>query len=138
MSAPSIIKRIGRSENKKAELIRFGLTGAIATFIQYGFYLLFVAVLNVPAVGSSVISYVLSFSANFFLSNFFTFHTSPNKKKAVSFTASHLINLGLQMVLVALFSRIINPEYALLPAMGICIPCNFLLVRFALKSSRFE
>ena len=138
MKVLNTIRRVGHSENKKAELIRFGVTGAIATFIQYGFYYLFVAVLNIPAVGSSVISYVLSFSANFFLSNFFTFHTSPTKKKAASFTVSHLINLGLQTGLVALFSRIIDPEYALLPAMGICIPCNFLLVRFALKSSRFE
>ena len=38
MKVLNTIRRVGDSENKKAELIRFGVTGAIATFIQYGFY----------------------------------------------------------------------------------------------------
>lgn len=133
-----IIQYIKDANNKKAEIIRFGVTGVIATCLQYGLYVLFVAILHLSAIVSTVLSYGLSFCANFFLSNFFTFRTSPNGKKAVSFTASHLINLGLQTGLVAIFSHFINPKYALLPAMAICIPCNFFLVRFALKSKLFE
>lgn len=81
MSIVDVIKQIKNSDNKKAELIRFGVTGTVATMLQYAFYYLFVRFIGIPATFSTIISYGLSFIANFFLSNFFTFHTTPNKKK---------------------------------------------------------
>lgn len=137
MDVAKIISTIGKSESRKAEGLRFAITGAIATLIQYGFYLLFLSVYAMSAVIATVISYGLSFVANYFMSNLFTFRTRPGRKNAVSFVVSHLVNLGLQTILVAVFSRCFNPEYALLPAMTICVPCNFFLVRFALKSKHF-
>lgn len=134
----SYVQSIIRSESRKAEILRFLLTGTTAVLIQYGFYLLFVTVLQLSPVLSTIISYIISFIANFFLSNLFTFHTNPTKKKFLSFAGSHIINLILQTVLVALFSHYLNSEIALLPAMAICVPCNFVLVRFALKSKYFQ
>lgn len=128
------IANIPKSRSRKAEMIRFVLTGGIATILQYSLYLIFVGLIGLKAELSAVISYGLSFIANFFLSNLFTFKTRPNKRKAASFAISHLINLGLQTLLVAIFSRLISAEYALIPAMLICIPVNFFLVRFSLTS----
>lgn len=138
MYCKQFIWNVKTSNSKKFEIIRFGITGTFATAIQYGFYLLFVAILSFGPEIATILSYGLSFVANFYLSSFFTFKTSPNRKKAVTFAVSHLINLGLQTLLVGIFSRYVPSKYALLPAMAICIPCNFLLVRFALKSKRFQ
>ena len=45
--------------------------------------------------------------------------------------------MGLQTGLVAIFKGIVGPTLALLPAMAICIPVNYLLVRFAFTSRLF-
>ena len=75
------LKKIINSNSRFSEIIRFGLVGALATVLQYGFYVVFVHVVGVKAVPSSMISYALSFIVNFFLSSYFTFHTRPNAKK---------------------------------------------------------
>ncbi|MDE6222450.1 MAG: GtrA family protein [Muribaculaceae bacterium] len=129
-----LLNAIGKSGNRKAEICRFIITGVIATAIQYSFYLLFIEACSFPAVFSTIISYCISFLANYIISNIFTFRTRPTKRNAVLFLLSHLVNLGMQSSLVAIFSRYLTPAYALLPAMAICVPCNFLMVRFALKS----
>lgn len=120
------------------EIIRFGIVGGLATVIQYVVYYVFVHYVGLTAVVSTIVSYAISFVFNFILSNLFTFHTRPNAKKGVGFTLSHLINMGLQVGLVAIFKDITGPTYALLPAMAICIPVNYLLVRFSLTSKYFK
>lgn len=132
------LKKIINGNSRMSEIIRFGLVGAIATALQYGFYVIFVNAVHVPAVPSTLISYALSFIFNFFLSNYFTFHSRPNAKKGVGFTLSHLFNMGLQTGLVAIFKGIVGPTLALLPALAICIPVNYLLVRFVLTNRRFQ
>lgn len=124
--------------SRKSEILRFAMVGGFATVLQYGIYIVFVACLGVPAVVSTIISYAISFVFNFLLSTFFTFHTHPNAKKGVGFALSHLINMGLQVGLVAIFKGLVGPDLALLPALVICVPVNYLLVRFSLTSRRFE
>lgn len=119
-------------------MIRFCLVGGFATALQYGIYIVFVSAVGVPAVPSTLISYAISFVFNFLLSTFFTFHTHPTAKKGIGFTVSHLVNMGLQTGLVAIFKGITGPDLALLPAMCISVPVNYLLVRYALTSRRFE
>lgn len=131
-------EKLINGNSRLSEIVRFGLVGGLATVLQYGFYVIFVNVVHVKAVPSSMISYALSFVVNFFLSSYFTFHTRPNAKKGVGFTLSHLFNMGLQTGMVAIFKGIVGPTLALLPAMAICIPVNYFLVRFALTSKLFK
>lgn len=138
MNIIHFLQRIRTSESKKAEAIRFAIIGGLATVLQYVFYLVFLKLCSFSPEISLIISYGLSFCFNFFLSNYFTFRTKPNVKKSGSFAASHLINLGLQTLFVWLFSKMMNPAYALLPAMAICVPINFFLVRIALKARIFQ
>ena len=123
--------------SRRSEVIRFALTGGICTVLQYGIYVVFVEAVKVPAVVSTLISYAISFIANFLLSSFFTFHSNPNAKKGVAFAVSHLINMGLQTGLVAIFKGIVGSTLALLPALFICVPANYLMVRYAFTSKRF-
>jgi len=132
------LKALINGEGRISEIVRFGIVGGIATLLQYGIYVVFVNAVGVPAVPSTLISYGISFIFNFILSNYFTFHTNPNAKKGLSFALSHLINMGMQVGLVAIFKGIVGPTLALIPAMAICIPCNYCLVRFALTNKIFD
>lgn len=132
------IKELINGGSRLSEIIRFGLVGGVATLLQYGMYVVFVHAVGTTPVVSTIISYAISFIFNFFLSNYFTFHSSPNALKGLGFTVSHLINMGMQVGLVAIFKGLVGPTLALLPALAICIPLNYLMVRFALTSRFFE
>ncbi|MDE6335015.1 MAG: GtrA family protein [Muribaculaceae bacterium] len=134
------LKQLINGEGRISEIMRFAMVGGVATVLQYGIYVVFVhAVFNGgKAVVATLISYAISFVANFFLSSYFTFHTRPSAKKGLGFTLSHLINMGLQTGLVAIFKGIVGPTLALLPALAICIPVNYFLVRFAFTSKIFK
>lgn len=132
MSLRNRIRAILSSPGKRAEIVRYVMVGGLATVIQYVCYLILVTYFATSAAVGAVVSYGISFVANFFLSNYFTFQTKPNARKAASFAASHLINLGLQTGLTALFAIPLGKQLALLPAMAICIPVNYLLVRYSL------
>lgn len=132
------IKKLINGDGRISEVIRFGIVGGLATVLQYGLYVVFVNAVGVPAVPSTMISYALSFVVNFFLSSYFTFHSRPNAKKGIGFALSHLFNLGMQTGLVAIFKGIVGATLALLPAMVICIPVNYCLVRFSFTSRLFK
>ena len=127
-----------KSNTKAGEIIRFGIVGSFSTLLQYLFYLLLAEVVGLSAVVSTPVSYLLSFVFNFILTSYFTFQSRPSTLRGVGFTLSHLVNMGLQTLLVALFSPHIGKSLALLPAMLICIPVNFLLIRFVFKSHIFN
>lgn len=138
MNVNTGVKKVVNGSGRMSEIIRFGLVGGLATVIQYAVYFVFVKWVGTTAVVSTIISYAISFIFNFFLTSLFTFHTKPNAKKGLGFILSHAINMGLQVGLVAIFKGIVGPELALLPAFAICIPCNYLLVRFAFTNRRFQ
>ena len=121
------------SDSRLSEIIRFAMTGGMATVLQYGIYVVFVEAVHVPPVVSTLISYGISFIFNFILSTYFTFKTRPNRRNMLGFVLSHLINMGLQTGFVAIFALIVPKSIALLPALAICIPCNYLMVRYAFK-----
>ncbi len=134
------VKQLVNGDSRFSEIIRFGMVGGVATVIQYIMYVVFLKAVfhGQRAVIAAMISYAISFIVNFFLSSYFTFHSRPNANKGIGFALSHLINLGLQTGLVAIFKGIMNPDYALLPALAICIPLNYFMVRFAFKGKLFN
>ncbi|MDE7381435.1 MAG: GtrA family protein [Muribaculaceae bacterium] len=131
------LKKLINGDSRFSEIIRFCMVGGIATIIQYGVYVVFVNAVGVKAVPSTMISYAISFVFNYILSSYFTFHKHPTAKNGLGFILSHLINMGLQTGMVAIFKGLVGPTLALLPALAICIPTNYLLVRFAFTSKIF-
>lgn len=136
----------GSSSSKReklGELIRFGIIGVIATIIQYSIYLLAIHGLPqiTPTLGdhslvtvSNTIAYIGSFIFNFFGSTRYTFKVKANMKRGAGFTFSHIINYSLQTVCLNIFVGIgLTKQLAMLPTLCICIPINFVLVRFFLK-----
>lgn len=121
-----------------SEILRFCIVGGLATVIQYGVYVVFVAAVHVKAVPSTLISYAISFIFNYILSSYFTFHKKPSAQNMLGFVTSHAINMGMQTGMVAIFKGIVGNTLALLPAFGICIPLNYLMVRYAFNHDIFK
>ena len=84
------IRSFLKDDGRKAEVIRFALVGGFCTLLQYGMYVVFLHAVGVPAVVSTMISYAISFVANFLLSSFFTFHSDPNAKKGLEIGRAHV------------------------------------------------
>lgn len=129
----AIIDRLDEHRREQlGEVIRFGVVGVLATFIQYAVYWVLIRWLN-PSV-SMTIGYVVSFAFNFLASTRYTFRVKASARRGAGFALSHGVNYLLQMVTLNLFLWLgISKQWAPIPMFCVCVPVNFLLVRFFLK-----
>ena len=128
---------------KLGEVVRFGIVGGLATVLQYVIYLAMMPVLAhfIPKMGdhtlattSNTIAYIISFIFNFIASTRYTFRVKANAKRGAGFTLSHVVNYSMQTLCLNLFVGLgMLKQWAMIPTLCICIPINFLLVRFFLK-----
>lgn len=120
-------------KQKLGEVIRFGIVGVLATILQYAIYWLLIRWLN-PSVAMTI-GYLISFAFNFVASTRYTFHVKASAKRGAGFAFSHAVNYVLQMLTLNLFLWLGVPkQWAPIPMFAICVPVNFVLVRFFLKS----
>ena len=107
------------------------LVGALATGIQYAVYLLML--LWLQPLAANTVAYLLSFTFNYIASTRYTFRVKSTAKRGAGFIFSHIINYGLQTAFLHLFLWTgISKQLAMIPMFAICVPVNFLLVRFFL------
>lgn len=144
MQMKHIISHLDDNRRRKiGEILRFGIVGVLATLLQYAIYrglIFFVPADATPAraqVLSSVcmtIGYGVSFIFNFFASTRFTFKVEANARRGAGFAFSHAVNYLMQMATLNLFLWIgLSKAWAPVPMFCICVPINFILVRFFLK-----
>ncbi len=129
--------------NKLGELVRFGIVGSIAVVLQYVAYLAMVPTLAhfIPDMGDHTLAttantaaYIISFIFNFIASTRYTFKVKANAKRGAGFTLSHIVNYALQTLILNLFVGMgLEKQWAMIPTLCICVPTNFVLVRFFLK-----
>ena len=111
------------------QILRFGFTGVVATLVHYGIYYLLMQFINMNI--AFAVGYFLSFILNYIMSARFTFKKKTTAKNGLGFCLAHIINFLLQISLLNLFVWIgVMPKFAPIPVYSICIPVNFLLVRF--------
>lgn len=139
-------------KERRGEILRFAIVGVLAVAIQYGVYLLLVWLFADQAMTPSQsyyrggfggeyfpllanwFAYVVSFLFNYAASTRYTFRVHSTARRGAGFTLAHLVNFLLQTVLLALFLRLgLSKPVAMLPVFAICVPVNFLLVRYFLK-----
>lgn len=146
MKIQQSIKHLDDAKREKlGEVVRFGIVGVIATLLQYAMYLVMIPCLAwaLPKLGNNdhalattanTTAYIVSFVFNFIASTKYTFRVKANAKRGAGFTFSHIINYSLQTICLNLFVGLgLIKQIAMLPTLCICIPINFLLVRFFLK-----
>ncbi len=122
------------SKERLLEIIRFCIVGTLAVAIQYSTYYFMLTSLGHNF--AFVLSYLISFAFNFILTVYFTFESKPNIKKGYGFIFSHLVNFSLQWVLLIFFIYIgMEKRIAILPVFAICVPINYLLVRYFIKDT---
>lgn len=125
------------------EVVRFGIVGVTATLLQYFIYwsLLRLAIHWDVEAGTHTLStmamtigYVVSFIYNFVASTRFTFRVKANARRGAGFLFSHVVNYSLQMLTLNFFLLLgVSKQWAPIPMFCVCVPINFLLVRFFLK-----
>lgn len=133
MQMKDITSRLDDSQHEKlGEVLRFGVVGVLATLIQYAVYWVLIHWLN-PSL-SMTIGYIISFAFNFLASTRYTFRVKANARRGAGFALSHGVNWLLQMLTLNLFLWLgVSKQWAPIPMFCICVPVNFLLVRFFLK-----
>ena len=114
------------------EVIRFGIVGVLATLLQYAIYWVLIHWLA-PTI-SMTIGYAISFAFNFVASTRYTFRVEASAKRDAGFALSHAVNYVLQMLMLNLAIWLgVSKQWAPIPMFCVCVPVNFLLVRFFLK-----
>ena len=133
MQIKDIINHLDDNKREKlGELVRFGIVGVAAVLIQYGAYLLLVQFLNHNI--SMTLGYIISFIFNFIASTHYTFRVKANAKRGAGFALSHVINYFMQIAMLNVFIWLgISKQLAPIPMFCVCVPVNFILVRFFLK-----
>ena len=144
MPMKDIINHLGDKRRQQlGEVIRFGIVGITATLLQYLIYRLLLrlaihwdveAGTHTLSTMAMTIGYVVSFIYNFIASTRFTFRVKANARRGAGFLFSHVVNYSLQMLTLNLFLLLgISKQWAPIPMFCVCVPINFLLVRFFLK-----
>lgn len=118
-------------KKKLGEIVRFIIVGGLATAIQYGIYLLMLLWLQ-PLL-SNTIGYLVSFTFNYIASTRYTFRVKSTTKRGLGFVFSHIVNYLLQTLTLHAFLLLgLDKKIAMIPMFAICVPINFVLVRFFL------
>lgn len=127
------IKAFISSRQTRGEILRFALVGLCSVVLQYISYRLLLLTLN-PSL-SLMGSYIISLLFNFYLTTHFTFRVKASTRKGIGFLFAHLLNFLLQMLFLHVFIDLchIPKDLALLPVLAICVPTNFILVRYFVK-----
>ena len=121
-----------KDKNKFGEIVRFIIVGSSAAVIQYATYLLLIYWLQ-PLIANTI-AYLISFTFNYIASTHYTFRVKSMTKRGAGFVFSHIINYLLQSGCLKLFLWLgFSKQIALIPMFAICVPINFLLVRFFLR-----
>jgi len=123
---------IASHKEQIGEIVRFGIIGVLATILQYAIYLVLLRWLH-PTVANTV-GYIVSFLFNYVASTHYTFRVKSTARRGAGFALAHIINYTLQTLFLALFLWLgLSKPIAMLPVFAICVPINFLLVRYFLK-----
>ncbi len=121
-----------KNQGKIGEIFRFGITGVVSTLATYLFYYIFLYWFN-PTI-SFTIAYLIAMAVNYIMTTNYTFKVKANKKNAAGFVVSNVINYLLCTLFLNFFIWIgVSEKLAPIPMYVICIPINFMIVRFVMK-----
>lgn len=133
MPTKDITSHSGNNRRRQlGEVVRFGVVGVTATALQYAIYWLLIR-WAAPTL-SMTVGYAVSFVFNFIATTRYTFRVKANARRGAGFALSHAVNYLLQMATLNIFLWLgVSKQFAPIPMFCVCVPVNFLLVRFFLK-----
>lgn len=129
----SIINHLDEKKRERlGEISRFAVVGIAATAIQAATYCLLVEFIHYGV--ANTLGYAISFIFNYIASTKYTFRVKSTAKRGAGFMFSHAVNYMLQTASLSFFVWMgCDKRMALVPMFCICVPVNFILVRYFLK-----
>ena len=119
-------------DQKYLEVVRFVITGIVSTITNYGVYWLLLSVFNHSV--AFLIGYIAAVIVNYIMTTSFTFKVKATKKNGVGFIITNIINFTLSEAFLNLFIFLgVSKQWAPIPMYAVCIPINFLIVRYVMK-----
>ena len=128
-----------KRRERLGEILRFGIVGTMAVAIQYVTYLLLIHWAHSGVNVANTMAYIVSFLFNFVASTRFTFRVRATAGRGLAFAFCHVVNYLLQLLMLNLFIHWgVGKSLAPLPMFAVCVPVNFLLVRYFLKQEHLQ
>lgn len=129
---------------KYRSVVRFIFVGAFGTLLQYGIYYAFLKVFRIALPDSNTmasvafsIGFYLEMIVNYFLTNYYTFHTHPSWRNAGGFIFSRAVNYVLQLLFLnVLLWFSLSEEKAGLLAIVIAGVINYFLLRQIFRTKK--
>lgn len=119
-------------DQKYLEVIRFIITGVVSTLTTYVVYWVLLPFLNHSV--AFLVGYIVAVIVNYIMTTSFTFKVKATKKNGLGFIVSNIINFILSEAFLNLFIYLgVSKQWAPIPMYAICIPINFLIVRYVMK-----
>lgn len=119
-------------DQKYLEVIRFIITGVVSTLTTYLVYWVLLPILNHSI--AFLVGYLVAVIVNYIMTTSFTFKVKATKKNGLGFIVSNIINFVLSEAFLNLFIYLgVSKQWAPIPMYAVCIPINFLIVRYVMK-----
>lgn len=129
----------GNKRERWGEILRFAIVGTTAVAIQYAVYLVMIHLAHTGVNVANTMAYLVSFLFNFVASTRYTFKVKATAGRGLAFAFCHVVNYLLQLLMLNLFVEWgVGKTWAPLPMFAVCVPVNFLLVRYFLKQERLQ
>lgn len=117
------------------EIVRFGVTGILATLVLYSAYWIFLHGLSPSA--SYSLAYLFAFMVNYILTTSFTFKVKKTVKNGAGFIVSNIINYFVSIGLLNLFLYMgCSEQIAPIPTILIATLSNYIIVRIVMKKTQ--
>ena len=122
------------------QIIKFGIVGIIATFVDVGVLVVLKELLHIDVLVSSAISFCVSVAVNYILSMKFVFQSREDiskTKEVIGFFVLSAIGLGLNQMIMLILVESLHVFYALAKILSTLIVSlyNFLSRKMFLETS---
>lgn len=95
---------IFKNRKERGRFFRFAIVGSIGALVDFLFFNLFVSVMGIPALFSSVMSFVFALSSNFVLNRYWTFPDSRSKELKAQMLQYGIVNVIGLLIRTPVFS----------------------------------
>lgn len=108
---------------ERTRFLKFAAVGAFGAVIDFGFFNLFTSLMEIPAIISSGLSFIMAVGSNFIFNRYWTYPDSRSKsmkQQAVQFLLVSLVGMGIRLILFALLEiPLINLAEQFVPNIGL-------------------